>query len=401
MKDRIRIYRKELFQELTEILSFWMEHGPDPVFGGFYGRIDHECRVYPDSPKGIVLNSRVLWTFSAAYNLTQNQEYLFLARRAYQYIVRHFLDEQHGGVFWSVNFKGEVLDDSKLIDGVASCLYGVSEYYKATLNQKALNLAIRLYQLIEINAYDFVRKGYFDAFQKDWKPITEPGQNSGEALQIKSMNTHLQIAEAYANLYRIWPDVKLRHQMERLLEVFAHHILDDRTQHLNLHFDAKWQVRSDTVSYGHDIEAAWVLQGMAELIQHPGWTVTMRSLAVKIADAVTEGMDQQGGLYREPENERPALEKHGWQQAEAMLGFFNAYQVSGHEKYLLQSIRSWQFAKQHIKDNQRGEWFWDSSQDNTLVTGQDKVGYWKCPYHNGRACMELIHRIERISNLQN
>jgi mannobiose 2-epimerase len=401
MKDRIKIYRRELFQELTEILAYWSEHSPDPVFGGFYGKIDNENRVYPNSPKGVVLNGRILWTFSAAYNLTQNQEYLFLAKRAYEYLVGHFVDVQFGGVYWSLDYKGEILNDRKQIYGMAFCIYGLSEYYKATMNESALNMAIRLYQLIEIHAYDFVRKGYFEAFCRDWTPIADLRLSEKDANEKKSMNTHLHIAEAYANLYRVWPDSKLKQQVEKLLEVFAHHIIDDRTHHLNLFFDENWNVKTNIISYGHDIEAAWLLQEVAEVIQHPGWTMTMRSLAVKISDAVSEGLDEEGGLHYASENGEMIREKHWWPQAEAMIGFFNAYQVSGDEKYLHQSIRSWQFAKRHIKDQQKGEWFWGINPDLSPMPGQDKVGFWKCPYHNGRACMELFHRIERIFNLQN
>jgi cellobiose epimerase len=401
MKDRIKEYRIELQHELTDILSYWMEHSPDPVHGGFYGKIDNDNQVYPEATKGVVLNCRILWTFAAAYNLTQKREYLSVAKRACRYVIENFIDKQFGGVFWSLNHKGEILNSRKQVYGIAFCIYGLSEYYKASMEKEVLDLAIGMYRLIEAHAFDSKRKGYFEAFNRDWTEIGDLRLSEKDANEKKSMNTHLHIAEAYANLYRVWPDARLKQQIERLLEVFAHHIVDDETQHLNLFFDEHWAVKSNLISYGHDIEAAWLLQEVAEVIQHPGWMITMRSLAVKISDAATEGLDEKGGLRYESEEGHPNNEKHWWPQAEAMVGFFNAYQVSGDEKYIQRSIRSWQFTKQYIKDHKNGEWFWGINPDDSLMEGFDKVGFWKCPYHNARACMELIYRIERIFNLQN
>ncbi|HTQ26726.1 MAG TPA: AGE family epimerase/isomerase [Puia sp.] len=400
MKNRIKQYGKELQQELLEILSYWMEHAPDPVHGGFYGKIDNENRVFPDAPKGVVLNSRILWTFAASFRHSPKQEYLAVAKRAYEYILDHFVDRDYGAVYWSVDYRGEVLNDRKQVYGIAFCIYGLTEYYKASLEPDALELAIGMYRLIESHAFDPRRKGYFEAFRRDWTAISDLRLSEKDANDKKTMNTHLHILEAYANLYLVWPDKALKQQIEKLLEVFAHHIVNDETHHLNLFFDENWAVRSNLVSYGHDIEAAWLMQSAAEVIQHPGWALAMRSLAVKISDAVMEAVDEKGGLKYESENGRMIAEKHWWPQAEAMVGFFNAYQITGDEKYMQQSIRSWQYVKQYIRDAEKGEWFWGVAEDGSLMQGYDKVGFWKCPYHNARACLELIQRIERIFNLQ-
>jgi cellobiose epimerase len=400
MMDRIRTYKKELQKELDQILWYWSEHAVDQIHGGFYGKIDALNRVYPEAPKGIVLNSRILWTFSAAFNRTQNPAYLDLAKRAYHYIVDHFLDREYGGVYWSVDYRGEKLSDRKQIYGVAFCIYGLSEYHRASGEPAALDLAIALVALIERHAFDRKRKGYFEAFDRPWNLLGDLRLSEKDINEKKTLNTHLHIIEAYANLFKIWPDATLKQQIENLLEVFAHHFIQDETHHLNLFFDEHWNVKSTTISFGHDIEAAWLLQETAEVIDHPGWTITMKSLALKIADAASLGLDELGGLNYEWQEGLQVNEKHWWPQAEAMIGFFNAYQVSGDEKYLHRSLDSWQFVNKFIKDHVYGEWYWGLRADYSLMEGFDKAGFWKCPYHNARACMEICYRIERIHNLQ-
>lgn len=401
MTNELRLYKNELQQELDEILSYWMHYSPDPVYGGFYGKIDDRDQVHPEAPKGIVLNSRILWTFAAAFNQTLKPSYLDIAKRACDYILAHFMDKEYGGVYWSVNYKGEKLNDRKQIYGLAFCIYGLSEYYKASPQQLVLEQAVALYRLIEQHAYDRGQKGYFEAFSREWKPMDDLRLSEKDANEKKTMNTHLHIVEAYVNLYRIWPDAGLKQQIENLLEVFAHHIVDDKTHHLNLFFDESWKIKSTIISYGHDIEAAWLLQEAASIIRHPGWMVTMNSLAVKIADAVKEGLDKDDGLKYESGNGHDVDEKHWWPQAEAMIGFFNAYQISGDENFIQRSIKSWRFTDKYIKDHNHGEWFWGIHADHSLMEGNDKAGFWKCPYHNGRACMELIHRIESTLSADN
>ena len=348
-----------------------------------------------------MLNSRILWTFSAAYNQTREGKYLTLAKRAKQYIVDHFVDREFGGVFWSVDFHGHPLETRKQIYGIAFCIFGLTEFYKACGDPDSLNLAIELYRLIELHSFDRKHKGYFEAFGREWQSLDDLRLSPKDANEQKTMNTHLHVLEAYASLYQAWPNVALKEQIEKLLEVFAHHIVNSENHHLNLFFDERWNVKGHIVSYGHDIEAAWLLQQAAEVIDHPGWVVTMKSLAVKIADAAAEGLDEDGGLMYEQINGECTGEKHWWPQAEAMVGFYNAYQVSGNDQYLKQSVGCWKFVNRYLKDHRHGEWFWGINSDDSLIEGQDKAGFWKCPYHNGRACMELIARIEPVYNLFN
>jgi len=391
-------YQREMEIELQDILSYWSDNTIDHVHGGFYGSVDNENNAHHESPKGVVLNSRILWTFSAAYLATNKKEYLNAARRSYQYLNDHFIDEEFGGVYWSLDHKGKMLNGRKQIYGLAFCLYGLSEFYKAEKNDTVLEQAINLFKVIEKYSYDEKLKGYYEAFARDWQSLDDSRLSEKDANEKKTMNTHLHVIEAYANLYEIWPDEYLKKQIENLLEVFDQYIIDD-SGHLSLFFDEAWKHKSDIISYGHDIEAAWLLQQCAEKIDNEFWVTQMKSNAKKITNAATEGLDKDGGLWYEYELATNKLikEKHWWPQSEAMIGFMNAYQISEKKEYLLYSYHSWQFVKQHIKDNKKGEWFWGVNDDYSIMQGHDKAGFWKCPYHNSRACLEIIRRISMLT----
>lgn len=395
MKVDLSVYKEEAEKELDAILSYWLKYAVDNEYGGFYGKIDNENHPYQDSLKGSVLNSRILWAFSASYHLTKNPEYLLTAQRAYDYIIHHFIDREYGGVYWSVDHKGEMLNGRKQIYGLSFCIYGLSEYYKVSGDKNNLGAAVDLFEKIEQYSFDKKRKGYYEAFTRDWKPIADLRLSGKDANEKKTMNTHLHVIEAYANLYEIWPDQFLKTQIENLLEVFLKYIINDKTGHLNLFFDEEWSEKPGPISYGHDIEAAWLLQQCAEKINSDPFIAEMKKAALKITDAVLEGLDHDGGLWYELDTNKNQLvqEKHSWPQAEAMVGFMNAYQVTNEQGYLGKSFASWLFIKEHIKDEKNGEWFWGVNADHSIMEGQDKAGFWKCPYHNTRACLEIISRI--------
>lgn len=393
MINSLQQYGEELQKELADILDYWMQYAPDEKYGGFYGKIDHENRIDNTAPKGAVLNARILWSFAAAYNCTGHQQYLPLAKRAYDYINQHFIDLTYGGIYWTVTYAGDPLDTKKQIYAIAFLLYAFSEYYLATQLEETKQKAIELYHLIEQHSFDAVETGYLEAFTRNWQPIADLRLSNKDANEKKTMNTHLHILEAYTNLYRIWPNENLRNSILLLIKNFTGHIINKNTGHLNLFFDEDWNVKGGVISYGHDIEAAWLLLKAAEVIKDEKLIIQLKEIAVKIAEATKEGLDKDGGLWYEKEQYHLVKEKHWWPQAEAMIGFFTAWQISDDSQYLHQSINSWQFVKNTIKDTKNGEWFWGVDAYNVPMQGQDKVGLWKCPYHNSRACIELINRI--------
>lgn len=391
----IATYKAEVTAELAHLLQWWMTFTVDPKNGGFYGKIDSNNKVVPNAPKGLVLNARILYTFSSAYLLTGNREELLMADRAFTYLSTYFLDPEAGGFYWSVDEKGNMLDGKKQVYGQAFAIYAFAEYYKATQNENVLNLAIDSFLLLEKYSFDHINLGYLEAFKKDWQPIDDLRLSDKDQNEKKSMNTHLHVIEAYTNLYRVWENEALALAIKKLLANFATHIIHKDTHHLQLFFSESWAVKSSIVSFGHDIEAAWLLQEAAETIADPTEITKFKKLALQISSASTKGLTKNGGLWYEydPATKHWVKEWHWWPQAEAMVGFFNAWQLSGDEQFLNRSIQSWSFIKTYIKDKQNGEWHWGINEDYSLMQGEDKAGFWKCPYHNGRACIELIKRI--------
>ncbi len=395
--DELEVYKTELSHELSRILDYWIKYTIDKDNGGFVGRIDSEEHVIADSPKGSVLNARILWSFSAAYNLDKNGDYLNYAERAYQYIIDHFIDKEHGGVYWMVDYKGNPLDTKKQVYAIAFTIYALSEYYIASGNNEAKTLAILLYNSLLKYSYDTAKTGYFEAFTRDWQPISDLRLSAKDANEKKTMNTHLHVLEAYTTLYHIWPDDGLREQIVGLINNFTDHIIDTKNNHLVLFFDENWNRRSSTVSYGHDIEATWLLQKASMVINDQPLIDKIKQLNIGITEATLEGLDTDGGLWYEYEPETGHLikEKHWWPQAEAMVGFYNTWQITGDDKYLHLSKNNWRFVKNHILDTKNGEWVWGINNKGELMPGEDKVGLWKCPYHNSRACIEIITRISK------
>lgn len=399
MENLLQQYKEDLEKELHSILDFWQKNTIDKEHGGFHGKLNNENAISPDAPKGSVLNSRILWSFSAAFNLTQNKDYLDIAERAFKYLRDFFIDKDFGGVYWSVDYKGAPLDTKKQIYSIAFAVYGLSEFYIASKNEEAKDLAMELYFTILKYSYDKINGGYIEALTREWKEISDLRLSKKDANEKKSVNTHLHVLEGFANLYRIWTDEKLNERITELIFIFLNHIIDPETHHLVLFFDEKWNKRSWIISYGHDIEAAWLIEEAAAIIKNKALLKQVKEQSVLLADASAEGLDSDGGLWYEYDIEKKDLikEKHWWPQAESMVGFFNAWQITGDEKYLQQSYSAWNFIQQHIIDKKNGEWFWGIKKDYSVMD-EDKVGIWKCPYHNSRACMELITRIKKINS---
>ncbi len=400
MTEILEQYRAEMVAELDAILYYWATHMPDSVNGGFLGRIDCNEKPQPGAPKGAVLNSRILWAFAAAARLTGNTLWKEQAARAYDYITRYFIDAERGGVYWTVDYTGKPLDTKKQVYALAFAVYGLSEWYRTSGTGEARSRAISIYHDIVRHSYDPLHGGYTEAFTRDWGVIDDLRLSEKDANEKKTMNTHLHILEAFTNLYRTWPDGDLRSHIAALLQNFTDHIINPQTHHLKLFFDEQWRSKSQVISYGHDIEAAWLLLEAAEVIDDHEQVRLFRQIAVQMANAVMEGIDSDGGLWHEYDPARQYLvkEKHSWPQAEAMTGFFNVWQLTHDDKYLNASLAGWRFVRNHIHDTQHGEWYWGIDEKGKPVQ-EDKAGLWKCPYHNSRACMEIISRITRETGL--
>lgn len=383
-------------RELTEnILPFWMNKMQDHEYGGFYGRIDGNDVVYSCANKGAILNARILWTFSSAYRLLKTPEYLSVAQRAFEYIITHFLDKEYGGVYWELDFQGIPVNRKKQVYAQGFALYGLTEFFRATGNQKALELAKEFFRLIE-KCYDAEQGGYFEAYTEAWKPIADMRLSEKDDNEKKTMNTHLHILEPYTNLCRVWDNEQLKDAQKRLIGTFTEHILNGNTHHLHLFFDENWAVKSTVISYGHDIEASWLLFEAAEVLGDRILLDEIRKCSLQIVDAASEGLGKDGSMGYERKGNQMEAERHWWVQAETVLGYMYAYRNSANPDYREKALRTWEYIQKQMIDSVNGEWYWSRLPDGEINREDDKAGFWKCPYHNGRMCLEMMEHFEFI-----
>lgn len=385
--------KQEMSETLTDnILPYWMTRMVDKKYGGFYGRINGREELVSEAEKGAVLHARILWTYSAAYRLLGKAAYKEMADLAKRYLLDHFYDSEYGGIYWSLNYKGEPLDTKKQVYAIGFAIYGLSEYHRATGDAEALDYAIRLFDVIESHSFDCLKNGYREAFTREWNEVTDMRLSEKDANECKTMNTHLHILEPYTNLYRVWKNEKLERQLRNLIQLFIEKILDRNTCHLQLFFDEDWQSKSFCVSYGHDIEASWLLHEAALILGDNKILAAIEPVVKKIAAAATEGLDIDGGMRYEKNLATGHLDgdRHWWVQAETVVGYYNLFRHFRDTEALQRSLSCWEFIKRHLIDYSHGEWFWSLRADGTVNQDDDKAGFWKCPYHNSRMCIELL-----------
>ena len=382
---------------MGNILPFWLEKTIDRENGGFYGRIDGHGVLHKEAEKGAILNARILWTFSAAYRVLRKPEYLEAATRAKDYVIAHFYDKEFGGTYWSLDYLGQPKDTKKQFYAIGFMIYGLSEYARATGDKEALDYAIRLFDTIESHSFDRENNGYIEACTREWGEIADMRLSDFDANYPKSQNTHLHIIEPYTNLFRVWKDERLERALRNLINIFTDHILNPETHHLDLFFENDWTRGAGHLeSYGHDIECSWLMHEAALVLGDKDVLAKVEPVVQMVTKASEKGLNADGSMIHEANLDTGHVDDdlHWWVQAETVVGFFNIYQYFGDETALDKAERCWQYIKDNLIDRENGEWYWSRHADGTLNTDDDKAGFWKCPYHNGRMCLEIIERTE-------
>lgn len=419
--DMMRLEMQDVLE--NNILPFWLEKMQDNENGGFYGRIDGNNQLHPEAEKGAILNARILWSFSAAYRVLQKEEYLEAATRAKDYLIEHFIDSEYGGVYWSVDYKGEPLDTKKQFYAIAFVIYGLTEYARATGDREALEYALDLYDCIEEHAFDDEQNGYIEACTREWGKIEDMRLSELDANYPKSQNTHLHIMEAYANLLRCLKEMRAQEQcdyvpaigsvlpvgisvppetmvsvegaLRNIVDIFINKILNPETNHLDLFFDMDWTRGAGHLeSYGHDIECSWLLHEAALVLGDENLLEKVENVVQKVAKASEKGLREDGSMIHEANLDTGHVDDdlHWWVQAENVVGWFNVWQHFGDEEAFKKSEKCWHYIKENLVDFDNGEWYWSRHPDGSLNTVDDKAGFWKCPYHNSRMCLEIIER---------
>lgn len=387
----------ELMDNLNfNILPYWLVKMEDEA-GGYYGRRDGLEKLHPEEPRGAILNARILWTFSAAALRTGRADYTEAATRQYRYFVSHFIDREYGGCYWSVNPDGSPADTRKQYYAIAFAIYGLSEYVRLTANEEALKIAVDLFHSIEDHSRDRERGGYVEAANRDWSPISDMRLSDKDLNSSKTMNTHLHILEAYTNLLRVWPTEECREATASLLRIFNDVIIDKATHHMGLFFDDDFNRVDSDASYGHDIEASWLMLESAQVIGDPQLLRETEKSTRLLALAALEGLMPDGSMvYEFRGGEGIDAERHWWVQAETLIGLVYLARFHDMPEMLDKALLTWRYIDGNIVDHQNGEWHWSRLPDGSVNTRDDKAGFWKCPYHNSRMCLEASARLQEI-----
>ncbi len=406
----------EIQQVLEDnILKFWLDNMQDEEYGGFYGRMSGDGVIDKTAEKGGILIARKQRSFYDAYRVFGNPEYLAAATRAKNYILEHFLDKEWGGTIWSVNYKGEPLNTRKQFYSLGFMLYGLTEYLRATQDKEVLRYIRHLYYRIEKYSWDEEFGGYIEARSREWELLEDMRLSELDANYPKSQNTHLHIIEPYTNYLRALKELKTETQdesdqiecdiymveesVERLINIFCDRILNPETHHLDLFFDMDWKRGAGWLeSYGHDIECSWLMHEAALVLGDEAVLKKVEPIVKLVAEASEKGLNPDGSMTHEANLDTGHVDddRHWWVQAEAVVGFFNLYQHFGDEGAKTKALNCWQYIKDNLIDYEHGEWYWSRDKHGVLNTRDDHAGFWKCPYHNSRMCLEIIERTREM-----
>lgn len=386
------MFAAEIKQHLTDhLIPFW-QGMKDEENGGFYGWLGYDLNLDKNAVKGCILNSRILWFFSNAYMLLADEKLRDSADHAFDFLKNFCIDKEYGGVYWSVSYNGIPEDKTKHTYNQAFAIYALSSYYAATGSKEALNLAKELYLLVEDKCTD--EYGYLEAFSRTFEPAENDKLSENGVIAEKTMNTLLHVLEAYTELYRVTNEEKVADRLRYLLDLLADKVYNRQAGRQEVFFDKTWHSLIDLYSYGHDIETAWLADRSLDILGDPVYTDRLRPITKKITENIYHRAYIDHSVVNESENGVVDTTRVWWVQAEAVVGFLNGYQRSPEmKKYLEAAEDIWHYIAEYLIDQRPGsEWYW-ALDKNRKPLEKPIVEPWKCPYHNGRMCFEVIRRM--------
>jgi len=389
METRTDIFLQEVRENLTScILPYWLKL-KDPK-GGFYGEVSADGTVFYDAPRGVILNARLIWSFAAAYAALKDTQYLVAAVHARDWFLDHFCDHKYGGVYWSVTAEGERLDTKKQLYAQGFAIYALSELYKVTGDDEALKNAVNLYKVVESHFADPVNGGYIEALSRDFSPLADMSLSAHDINADKTMNSHLHVLEAYSNLYQVWPDEGLKARVEALLDIIGQRVMGP-DGHLRLYFGRDWTVLPGGVSYGHDIETSWLALEAAFALHDADVVNRVRPWARRVGAAGNEGLLPDGSMrYEKLLGGQYDDSRQWWVEAESVVGNLWLWKYHADAEALERALSAWNYIREHLVDNISGEWWWAILPNGARDLSQPKAGFWKCPYHNTRMCLQVL-----------
>lgn len=380
------------------ILPYWLSRAADRRNGGVYGLVDMLARPDQSADKALVITARTVWTFARAYAWMPVPAYRQMAEQAYDFLMDNFLDRANKGYYWMVSAAGEPVNDRKHVYGQAFVIYALSEYHRVFSSPAALSAAQDLWRLLGEAFLDRERGGYVECLARDLTRTSDMRMVPDDSSAEKTMNSHLHILEAFTNLYSVWPADEMEQSLRDMIEIMSNRILDRSRWHYNLYFDASWKALERVDSYGHDIEGSWLMLEAAEALGDKTVIADMKNVAVRMAEVcLREAFDGEPGMRGENIDNYGLLasDRCWWVQAEAVVGFLNAYEVSGNDEFLKTASGIWRYIDERFVDRGNGEWYSSLAQDGRVYL-EPTVTAWKCPYHNSRMAIEVMRRVDLL-----
>ena len=383
-------FKAEVTDDLVNnLLPWWMDNVLNDT--DYWGEVAYDGTPNPEGEKGGIVSARLIWTFSGAYRVLGDEKYKEAADKLADYFIKHFMDEEFGGVFYTLKADGEPSQVMKSTYSNAFAIYGLAEHYRATGNQASLDAAKAIFQAFEDHIYDAEKGGYIESHTRDWQ---RPELRPGRPMMTKTMNTHIHIMEAFTNLYRVWPDETLRARLIELVNILQTHLYNSDTHHLILYCDDDWNHFNDADSYGHDIETSWLLTETAEILGDEALLESIKKQAIDMCSTtLKEGLRPDNAMMNDKRGDHYVAYSSWWCQSETMVGCINAWQITGDFSYVEQAIKTWGFVKEFHIDKENGGWWLNLNDDNTPKLDEFKASMWNCPYHNSRAAYEIIERL--------
>ncbi len=378
---------------LNDIIPFW-KNLRDDEFGGYYGYMDYDLKVDKKAVKGCILNSRITWFFANAYTLLKDESLLEEAKHGFAFMKEHCMDKENGGIFWSMKYDGTPEDTTKHTYNQAFSIYALSSYYEATHDEEALAMAKELFHIIETKCTDEI--GYKEAFDKEFHEVENDKLSENGVIAEKTMNTLLHVFEAYTELYRVAKLPEVKERLEWIMDTFADKVYNPKLHRQEVFFDRNMNTILDLHSYGHDIETAWLMDRGVEVLGEKKYEEKMTPITKDLTAEIYKVAFDGHSLANECEKGVVNVHRIWWVQAETVIGFLNGWQKDPSRTEYLEAAKSeWQFIKDHVMDKRQGsEWFWEVDPSGKPYEGRPIVEPWKCPYHNGRMCFEVIRRLE-------
>ncbi len=382
----------------TKIIPFWNKM-IDRENGGFYGEVDENLNILKEAEKGGIATARFLWTYSRLANHYGDPIYKEYADHIYDFLVTKVLDNDKGGIYWLVDYKGNPSEPTKHVYAQSFAVYGLSEYYKLTGKEEALKYAMDLFNIIETTGFDQENQAYLEEFDVNWNPQSNDKLSELEVVASITQNTHLHILEGYTTLLEVTSDERVKKALIKLIDTFYNKIYNADLKCFNVFFDSKWNSIIDTESYGHDIEATWLLDAAMDVVLSVDSDEELvskykkyKKMNIDVAASVKEKAFKDSSLIAERVNDKINPQRIWWAQAESMVGFYNQYQKTNDVEYLKIVEEFWKYINEVIVDHRDGgEWHWDERHNYEKVDNYI-AGPWKTNYHNVRACLELIER---------